>query len=157
KFAAEAFRLALRRKIRSVVAGHVGLLPVAWMLWRLGLIESYAVVLHGIEAWRRESWLQRKAARSARFVVATTLYRAREFCFFNEVDPARCVIIPLASESLGTAAGWTLPSGRLKLLAVSRLSTADRYKGFDALLEAIRLALDWGTPVTIDIVGDGSD
>src|SRR5438067_1188353 len=63
KFCVEAFRFAVRRKARQLIVGHVGLLPVAWVLHTMRFTEEYTLVLHGIEAWRRLGWIHRIAAR----------------------------------------------------------------------------------------------
>ena len=42
-------------------------------------------------------------------------------------------------------------------MTVSRLSAADRYKGFECLLESVRLGLDCGLPLRLQIVGSGDD
>jgi glycosyltransferase involved in cell wall biosynthesis len=157
RFGVHALRLAFSGQAREIVVGHIGLLPVAWALRMLSLTDSYAITLHGIEAWCRLSWITRIAARRANYIVATTTYTAREFCFFNGVEMVRSIIIPLAAERRPPSAQRTVPLGGLKLLVVSRLSPEDRYKGFDTLLHAVRLALDSGLNLTLDIVGDGGD
>jgi glycosyltransferase involved in cell wall biosynthesis len=158
KFAVAAMRLALKGNKPELVVGHVGLLRVAWALRRMNLTRGYAIVLHGIEAWRRQGWLTRVAAREASCVVATTVYTAREFCFLNDVDAEHCVVIPLASDiSRRTTGEIACPATELKLLAVSRLSEADRYKGFDTLLRAVRMGLDRGLALTLEVIGDGND
>lgn len=157
RFLVQAIRLGFQRKGDAVIIGHPGLLPVAWLLLMLRLCSKYAVVLHGIEAWKRLPLAHRIAARNADTIIATTQYTAREFCFLNGVDPSRCVVAPLASESHRGGPHRAPPTGGVRLLTVSRLSTADRYKGFDSLLRAVRLAADACLHCTLDIVGDGSD
>jgi phosphatidyl-myo-inositol dimannoside synthase len=161
RFCVDAFRLALRGMGREIIVGHVGLLPVAWVLGRMNLIKGYAggyaVVLHGIEAWRRHSWMTRIAARRASRIVATTFYTAREFCFLNDLDIARCSVIPLAADDCDPMRRRHAPTGELKLLSVSRMTTADRYKGIDTLLHSVRLGLDSGLALSVDLVGAGND
>lgn len=140
----------------AAIVGHTSLLPVVWVLRKLGVAGKYVLVLHGIEAWRRLPWIARAAARKADVVVATTGYTAREFCYYNGVDQARSVVIPLAN-SLPVGASSRQPADRLRLLAVSRMSRGDGYKGIDFVLEAVRLARNAGTSITLEIVGDGDD
>src|ERR1700685_558630 len=71
-----AIRLARLAKAREIIVGHVGLLPIAWILRLMRFTEEYTLVLHGIEAWRRLGWLDRAAARAAKSVIATTAYTA---------------------------------------------------------------------------------
>src|SRR4051812_6238157 len=75
-FVITAVRLGISGKAQTLVVGHTGLLPIAWILKALSLTTSYALVLHGIEAWRKLSWLSRRAAQNASYIVATTTYTA---------------------------------------------------------------------------------
>jgi phosphatidyl-myo-inositol dimannoside synthase len=152
-----AFAAELWHTPRSVtIVGHTSLLPVIWILRRLRLLDAYAVVLHGIEAWRRLPWPARAAAREASAVVATTQYTAREFCYYNQVNANKCVIIPL-SNSLSFDISAKPPLDPFRLVTVTRLSRADSYKGVDFALQALRLARHSGLRLTFEIIGDGDD
>ena len=157
KYCFEALRFAVRGKARKIIVGHVGLLPVAWILQMTRFTDEYTLVLHGIEAWRRLGCIQRIAARRAKCIVATTAYTAREFCYFNGIDRRRCSIVPLAGDIQARQFNRSAPERELQLMTVSRLSAADRYKGFDCLLASVRLGLDCGLPLTLQIVGSGDD
>jgi phosphatidylinositol alpha-1,6-mannosyltransferase len=153
----EAVRFGLHGKARKVIVGHVGLLPVAWALRMVGFTKEYTLVLHGIEAWQRLGWMQRLAAGRAKSVIATTTYTAREFCYFNEIDHERCMVIPLSGDIQARQFDRLPPERELRLMTVSRLSAADRYKGFDCLLASVRRGLECGLPLTLQIVGSGDD
>jgi glycosyltransferase involved in cell wall biosynthesis len=157
RYCFEAVRFALHGKTRRVIVGHVGLLPVAWILRMVGFTEEYTLVLHGIEAWQRLNWTQRLAARGAKSVIATTNYTAREFCYFNGIDHARCMVIPLSGDIQSRQFDRSAPARELRLMTVSRLSAADRYKGFDCLLASVCRGLERGLPITLQIVGSGDD
>jgi Glycosyltransferase Family 4 len=95
-FVIKAVRRVLRGRQSIGVVGHIGQAPVAWLLQQLGFIQSYILVLHGIEAWERVPLLDRQAARGAASIVATTCYTAREFCAHNGIPLDRARVIPLA-------------------------------------------------------------
>jgi len=149
--------MGARGLARGVVVGHVGMLPVAWVLKLLNFTERYAIILHGVEAWCRHSWVMRIAARGASHIVATTHYTAREFCYYNNLEIKRCTVIPLATSMRALPVQRTPPAGELKLLMVTRLSVWDGYKGVDTVMRAVRLGLDSGLTVTLDLVGSGDD
>ena len=69
----------------------------------------------------------------------------------------RCVIIPLAAGVDRGPIRRSAPQAELKLLMVGRLSRADRYKGVDTLLEAVRMGRDEGLPLGLEIIGAGDD
>jgi phosphatidylinositol alpha-1,6-mannosyltransferase len=157
RFCVQAFRLARTRIGRATIVGHVGLLPLAWCLKQIGLIDRYAVVLHGIEAWHRLPWITRGAARQASTIVATTQYTLREFCFHNQLESSKCIVIPLASDFRTPVSRRRLPTRDLKMLTVTRLSKSDTYKGVETILIALKRGRDTGLAVTLSLVGDGDD
>jgi glycosyltransferase involved in cell wall biosynthesis len=157
KFCASAFRLARNGVAGITIVGHVALLPIAWALWKMGLIERYALVLHGIEAWRRLPWISRMAAQNAAAVIATTQYTLREFCFHNGVDARNCSVIPLACGFDPAPTKRSNPAGGLKIVSIGRLSASDAYKGFDTVLRALRRGSETGLNLTLDLIGSGDD
>jgi phosphatidylinositol alpha-1,6-mannosyltransferase len=157
-FTYNAIRLAVDRRPTVAVVGHLGLAPVAWALKRIGLIRSYAVVLHGIEAWKKADLLDRIAARGATFVISTTEFTASEFATKNDVERERIRVVALGLED------GNIPQlvrkvrrGALNVLTVGRLVTSEAYKGVDTLIRAVAIARSQGLNVTLTIVGDGDD
>ena len=51
KFVLTLTRESWKRPQSAAIVGHTSLLPVVWVLRKLGMLGRYAVVLHGIEAW----------------------------------------------------------------------------------------------------------
>ncbi|MEB0163386.1 hypothetical protein QN360_10765, partial [Glaciimonas sp. CA11.2] len=70
--------LSGRYKGHVVIVGHLHLSPITWLARRVGLIKGYIIILHGIEAWKRNTFLERLALRQADSVVATTNFTAIE-------------------------------------------------------------------------------
>jgi glycosyltransferase involved in cell wall biosynthesis len=145
-------------RARLAVVGHTGLGPVALALKSCGLIRSYIVVLHGIEAWQRLRLADRLAARRASFAIATTHFTARKFAEANGYPIDRIFVVPLAIDEDNIARPLPAPrQGGLRVLTVGRLATIERYKGVDYLIDAVAALAKTGIAVTLDIVGDGDD
>jgi glycosyltransferase involved in cell wall biosynthesis len=143
-----------------VIVGHIKQAPVAWVLKKLGLIQSYIVVIYGIEAWSRVRWLERKAARSAACIVAITWYTAQEFGRHNNIAPDQFRIIPpaLAEDQINPPVRMPKNGrGELTVLTVARLSRDDRPKGIDTLIAAVGKARNTGEDISLTVVGDGDD
>jgi glycosyltransferase involved in cell wall biosynthesis len=158
EFVRAVIRTALRFRPDITVVGHLGLSPVAMLVRLLGVTRRYAIVLHGIEAWRRAEWKDRIAARGADAVVATTRYTALEFSRLNGVSSRKLRVLPLA---LGEKAMPDAPDradrGITRVLTVGRLASSERYKGVDTLLLAMGRLTEAGYKVELDIVGVGDD
>ncbi len=153
-------RCALGRSGRAlcVIVGHLNQAPVAWLAWRLGRIDRYIVVLHGIEAWRRQSWLRRMAMRQAHAVVATTQYTAQTCATANGLPTTNFKVIPLCAEPVpATPDPNFCLDGELPILFVGRLARSEQYKGLETLMHAVKRLIDDNIPAKLHVVGDGDD
>ncbi len=158
RFMVKALKAAALGRPALVIVGHLGLVPVAWVLKRLGLVKRYGLVLHGIEAWRKAAWADRLGARGAEVVIATTTFTAREFAKHNGVRQERIQVIPLGlAESTVVPAPPPNHDARLRILSVGRLWTSEQYKGADTLIEAVARARRDGIEAFLKVAGDGDD
>ncbi|MEO7650913.1 MAG: glycosyltransferase family 4 protein, partial [Bryobacteraceae bacterium] len=157
-FIGGAIGMTFARRGGLAIVAHIGLAPVALLLKRLGLIDSYFIVLHGIEVWRRVDWADGIAARAAAKNIATTGYTARVFGEANNIPAGRLHVIPLAlpDDDLPPA---PVPreNPTFEILTAGRLHAAERYKGVDTLLEAVSRLRERGIAARLTIVGEGDD
>lgn len=155
-FAKYAFSSAGRAD--AVIVGHLHHAPLAWLARRLGNIDRYLVVLHGIEAWQRLPLHQRAALRAAHSVVATTRYTADTCASMNGLSTRNFKVIPLCADPAPAQPepGFAL-EGVFPVLFVARLAATEKYKGLETLIQAVGLLLQRGVPATLHVVGDGND
>jgi glycosyltransferase involved in cell wall biosynthesis len=146
-------------KLDVLVVGHLGPSPLGLLLKGAGRVQSYLVVLYGVEAWRRVSWSKRWAARRADAVIAITSWTAREFARLNGIPEDRLRIIPPSlcadERSPRPADGFRL-RGAFKLLCVARQDASERYKGFETIFEALA-RMDGVPEPHLNLVGTGDD
>lgn len=146
------------RPATRLLVGHLSLAPVAWLLHSMGRISSYAVILHGVEAWERRPWLERISLVSADRIIATTQFTAAACARENGADQSGFMVIPLCipEKPAAPAAGFEL-KGKFRILSVGRQDRREHYKGYDTLIEAVeRLAREY-PDVQLHLVGDGDD
>lgn len=157
-FTLRAICTAWRYPADLVIVGHIGQVPVAWLMRKLGLIQSYILVLYGLEAWKRAEWFDMWGVQGATCIVAITKHTAQEFCKRNGVPLNRVQVIPptLAEEKIEVPCGGQGLRDSLSILTVGRLS-AGEYKGIDTLINAVERARSKGAKVHLDVVGDGDD
>ncbi len=154
-------RWALQATARSgrdtlVVALHIHLAPVALPLMARG--ARLALYLHGIEAWRRPSLLERAALRRAWVLMANSHHTAARFMAANPGHESRRVrichpTVPVESTSR-TSRG---PAGAPFALIVGRMAAEERYKGHDLLLELWPTVVAEFPEARLLVVGDGDD
>jgi glycosyltransferase involved in cell wall biosynthesis len=166
RYLASAIR-ALRddRSYDLVICGHIHLLPLAWLASRyLGV--PLILFIYGIDAWQpTRSLLANALARRARWVVSISNVTAQKFRAWAGSAAQPVELLPNAIHAEWYGPGAKSPAlleryrleGRAVLMTLGRLVSAERYKGFDEVLEALPELLDARPDVAYLIVGDGSD
>ena len=126
----------------TLICGHIAQLPVALAASLLNWRLKYYLVAHGIEVWRPYTWLERRALRGTRRLLAVSEYTRRQVLRFHPALPAdRVIVVPNALDPFFSPvteqADVAVPFAGPRILTVSRLTTADSYKGIDTLIEAL--------------------
>lgn len=165
-FIAEAARgrLAFLRALRHagsafdlVICAHVNLLPVARLVTKHPLL-----MLYGIEAWKtlRDPWSNR-LLRGVRGVISISDITRQRFAGWSHYEgPSLLLPNSIRPEWYGIrprngelAARYHL-EGKRVLMTLGRVVAAERYKGFDEVLEVLP---DLDADVSYVIAGGGND
>lgn len=152
--------LRLSSGVKLIVCGHVAQLPVAWLASWLRPGLRYALVAHGIEVWRPFTFLQRRALKGAWRIFCVSQFTRNELLKHVRLDPTRVVVLPNALDPELDEDGvdsTQVTTSQPVILTVSRLSSADRYKGIDHLIEAMPAILKTAPGTKLRIVGRGDD
>ncbi len=159
-FVRQTLRLAKRADL--LVCAHLHHLPVAWLAQRLNPALKYSLVAHGIEVWRPYTALERRALLGAHRILCVSEYTRRQLLRFLPMLAAdRLVVVPNTldpqfaprADEQSSPQPFALP----RILAVGRLSSADAYKGFDTLIEALPTIRREYLAARLRIVGTGDD
>jgi len=149
-----------RTKFDLVICGHVNLLPIARAITREPLLFIY-----GIEAWKHlRDPLRNRLVCNVRAVVSisdVTLerfigwsrYKGKSFILPNSIRPEWYGMRPRNEEM---ARRYRL-DGRRAILTLGRVVAAERYKGFDEVLEVLADVAGIYDNVTYLIAGGGND
>ena len=137
-----------------VVVMHVHLLPVALpLVWRGARLLT---ILMGIEAWTPLRRLERSALERSWKVVAISSQTIRRFCAANP----SFATTPIAVCQPGTPAIAPPAADRIDgayALIVGRMSSRERYKGHDTLIEVWPLVRQAVPDARLLVAGDGDD
>ena len=158
QFVRDALRLS--SGVKLIICGHVAQLPVAWLASWLRPGLRYALVAHGIEVWRPFTFLQRRALKGAWRIFCVSQFTRNELLKHVRLDPTRVVVLPNALDPGLEADGVDsehASASQPVILTVSRLSSSDRYKGIDHLIEAMPAILQAAPGTKLRIVGRGDD
>jgi len=164
RFTLEAMKLA-RPNAHIVLAAHPNLaVPASAMRMKSRAIHLI-VMSHGVEVWQPLTLSRRIGLRAAAWVLAPSRDTADKLRNVQQVSPERIRVLPwgLDPEFLDLACTPrelplpdSVPRARY-VLAVGRWSSAERYKGFNTLIQALPQIRDATGDVNLVFAGDGDD
>ena len=153
-----AHLLFAQPRLDVLIVGHVSLAPLALAMKLSGRLQSYFVQLHGIEAWRKVSVLERLSLLGAKRILATMQFTAGECARYNRIPLDRFHIIPLcANEREHLLSPQFRLNGAFKLLCVARQDQSERYKGIEMLFDALAMLKTSQLDIHLNLVGSGND
>jgi phosphatidylinositol alpha-1,6-mannosyltransferase len=163
-------RIALARavlskslKCRLLYVGHPHLAPLGLLCKLLNPRLRYVVSAYGIEVWTPLSPLRRLGLRSATALTAISDFTARKMVETQGVDAARIQVVPcvITSELLHANGNGrkshSSHNSKKTLLAVGRLDSRERHKGFDEVILALQRLAQSDADVVFVVAGDGDD
>jgi asparagine synthase (glutamine-hydrolysing) len=154
-----------RRRIDTIICGHLNLLPLAWALATMKGARLYCVI-HGVEAWgRHRSATVRHFIRSVDAFVSVSRLTAERFAKWSGTELSKIAIVPNSFDRQlfwpGDKPQYLIDryglGGRTVLLTMGRLAGRERYKGFDEVLDVVPSLREKIDNVSYLIVGDGDD
>jgi glycosyltransferase involved in cell wall biosynthesis len=150
--------LRMSRGCDTIVCGHVAQLPVALAARCLNPRLDYYLIAHGIEVWRRFSLAERLALRGAKKIFCVSDFTRRELLKHCSLPDGKAVVLHNALDPYFKIKGEApLASTAPVILAVTRLTYADRYKGVEHLIEAMPAVLAAIPNARLRIIGRGDD
>ena len=157
---------AMRRgRYDLVYCAHLNLLPLARAVATL-LRKPLVLAIYGIDAWEPSTRaLSRRLARSADHVMSISRVTLDRFRSWAPYPDAATTLMPnaihldefaLRPKNAELEARYGL-EGRKVLMTFGRLAGSERYKGFDAVLDALPAIVARRPDVSYVIAGDGGD
>ncbi|MFA6961813.1 MAG: glycosyltransferase family 4 protein [Opitutaceae bacterium] len=158
RFVGAALRLS--SGVKLIVCGHIAQLPVALLASWLRPGLRYTLVAHGIEVWRPFTFWERRALKGAWKILCVSEFTRNELLKQAKLDPRKVIVLPNALDPELDADGIdssAITTTQPVILTVSRLSSTDRYKGIDHLIEAMPAILQAAPGTKLRIIGRGDD
>lgn len=136
------------RNSDTVILSHINLLLVGWLIKLFSPKTKLVMFAHGIEIWGELSGLKKRMLKSCDLIVPVSQYTADRISEIHQwpasklkvlnncLDPFLPVGQPeQAIENLRKKYG--LQKDNIVLFTLTRLSSKERYKGYDKVLEAL--------------------
>jgi len=163
RYSLAALRMIITRRIDIVFCGQLLMVPLAAALAKL-IRAPLWVQVHGIDGWKELSALHRRSIETAILVTSVSRYTRRRLLEWVDIDPARVKVLPATVDPRfqpGPKPESLLQrhsaAGKKVLLTVSRLASAERYKGHDRVICALPSVLTRYPDALYLVVGDGDD
>lgn len=158
-------QLLRRDGMNLVICGHIHLLPAAWLLAR-SRGARLALIIHGVDGWTPTAKsLANRLVRHVDAFISVSRYSAQQFTRWSKVPMERAFILPNCVDldqfrpqptNIDLAKRYQL-EGCTTILTVGRLSSLERCKGFDEVIELMPRLLERSPNLKYLIVGDGDD
>ena len=162
RFALSFTKALLEKRPDLILVGHIGLAPLAWLAQQI-LGVPYVIWTHGIEVWELRNKMRLASLRNADRIVAVSRRTCQELAALDPALSERTVVIPNAvRDHFRPGSGESVRQrlalgGKRVLLTIARLASAERYKGYDTVLQALPQVLERVPETRYVLVGDGDD
>jgi phosphatidyl-myo-inositol dimannoside synthase len=154
RFVIGAFKMGFSSD--RIICGHIGQLPVAWAISKVRPRTTYYLVAHGIEVWRPFSMVERWALRGAKCVFCVSDYTRRQVLQHCPLPEGRTAVLYNALDpAMGAKAPLPPDANSFGILAISRLSLSDSYKGIAHMIAAMPMIREALPTARLRIVGRG--
>ncbi|BAB76937.1 glycosyltransferase [Anabaena sp. FACHB-709] len=164
-FATQLMAWGVTQRPNLVIASHLNFTVIANKLNRFAGIP-YWTIAHGVEAWDLKNAEVKKSLHHADQILAVSHYTRDRIIEKHRLNPDKVSILPntFASSRFKPAPkpNYLLRKYQLKpeqqiILTVARLAEAQRYKGYDQILQALPHIRQLIPNVHYVIVGKGND
>ena len=133
-----------------IILSHINLLMVGWLIKKVNPTAKIILLAHGIEIWSKLHLFKKnmlsvcdRILSVSRFTADKIMdihhFAAEKISILNNcIDPFLPMpVVHFSAQNLKEKYG--IKTGQTVLLTLTRLSAKDRYKGYDAVLEALLL------------------
>ncbi len=150
-----------------VILSHINLLLVGWLIKKISPRTQVLLFAHGIEIWGKVSKSKSRMLRFCDQFLCVSQFTKDNIVQQHGVAPDKCVVLnncidpylplpTLTSKDPYLLAAHDFSSEHVLLFTLTRLSSKDRYKGYDKVFEALAL-LKAKHPNLRYLVGGGYD
>lgn len=156
---------ALTEKPDLVICGHINFSPIAFWICSLTGVP-YWILVYGVDAWLVKDYWKIRALHAADKIVSIGEYTRNRLVEEQDLPIERIVLLPVTFDASRFKIDvkpeyllhrYGLAHDQPILLTVARLDHADRYKGYDKILQSLPEIRRQIPKVHYLLVGKGSD
>jgi glycosyltransferase involved in cell wall biosynthesis len=164
-FALKALWFSLIERPQLIVVGHIHFTPIACLIKRLANIPFW-VVSYGIESWSRRADSLKKPLLAAERILAMSNFTKEKIAAEFSVLAEKISVLPGTFDSglfrikpkpECLLRKYGLKEKQLVILTVCRMDKAERYKGYDKVIESMPRLIQNFPDMRYILIGYGSD
>lgn len=140
--------IAKGKKSNSVVLSHINLLLVGWLIKKISPSTRIILFAHGIEVWGTLGNRKKKMLQCCDVIIPVSHFTSQKIQAMHDIAPERCRVLnncldpflPISKEKTGNMPlrnQYGFSKDDTILFTLTRLSSKERYKGYDRVLHAM--------------------
>lgn len=138
------------RKSDNIIISHINLLVVGWIIKLLMPKKRVLLFAHGIEVWAVLTRFRRFMVKKCDIIIPVSQFTSEKITEINGVDKKKCKVLnncldpflPLGNEykdKVELRKKYGFKKDDIILFTLTRLSSKERYKGYDKVIAAMSL------------------
>ncbi len=143
---------AIRQGIgrQRIVLSHINLLSVGFLIKLFSPKTQLVLLAHGIEVWEPVGTMKNKMLHCCDLILAVSQYTKNKLMEVQEIEEKKLLVLnnsldpflPLpvsnAAKEAAVRERYGLKKDDIVLMTLTRLSSKEKYKGYDSVLHAIK-------------------
>lgn len=136
------------KKYDTIILSHINLLLVGWLIKKINPKAKLVLFAHGIEIWNDISGFRLMMLKKCDLIIPVSQFTSSKIQEVHQIDSNKCMVInncldpflPMGKEfknNFDLRDKYGFKKEDLILFTLTRLSSKERYKGYDKVLEAL--------------------
>jgi len=136
------------RKYDTIILSHINLLIIGWFIKILMPKKRLLLFAHGIEVWNRFNYAKKIMIKKCDIIIPVSNYTANKLSDTNNININKCKVLnnsldpflPLGKEFKNNCKirnRYGLKENDFVVFTLTRLSSKERYKGYDKVISAL--------------------
>jgi len=156
---------ALKNRPNLILCGHINFAPVAFLIYRITTVP-YWIIVYGTEVWDVQESSKIKALQAANQIISISSYTRERLINEQKISLEKISLLPVTFDAdrfkISSKPYYLLKRYGLQvqqpiILTVGRLSSFDRYKGYDQILKSLPKIRHEIPNIHYILVGKGDD
>ena len=136
------------RKYDTIILSHINLLLIGWLIKILMPKKKLILFAHGIEVWEKLNFAKKIMIKKCDIIISVSNYTANKLSETNNININKCKVLnnsldpflPIGKEFKNNCLirnRYGLNENDFVVFTLTRLSSKERYKGYDKVISAL--------------------